>query len=125
VSRAARRSRQLARLERVAELRARAARQRLATARAAEADTARAVAALDARRRSALAAPSADPAAAIALGAWLRWAEGERRRLTVEQAARRARAEALRDESTRVIARHAVIEKLLERARAGRTAPAR
>lgn len=127
MSRAARRLGQLQRLERMAELQARAARQRLAEAQRAEGEVRASLGRLEARRAGYLGAkPAADPTLARATAAWLRWAEQDRRRLLTEQAARRAETLTVRQESARVIARHAALERLLAReteARARARAP--
>ncbi len=116
MSRAARRKAQLERLERLADLQARAARQRLAAAQRAEAETRQSLGRLEGGRLAALAAGPADgPAGARAAAAWLRWAERERRRLLTEQAARRAETLTVRQDSARLIARHSVLERLLSR----------
>lgn len=116
--RAARRTARLARLERIAEMQARAARQRLAAAAMATRAAEAALAAHDDGRRAALARPPEDPASATALGAWLRWAAAERRRLTIDQAARLAEADGVRQESARAIARHVTLTRLRERGEA-------
>lgn len=116
MSRATRRLHQVQRLERMAGLQAQAARLRLASAQRAEAETRSVAGRLEARRAAALGAGAApDSAAAMTTAAWLRWAEQERRRLMTEQAARRAQTLTIRQQNAHLIARHAVLERLLER----------
>ncbi len=92
-----------------------AARHRLAKARGAEAETRAELGRLEARRAAALgSAPAKDPLAAQARAAFLRWTERERRRLLTRQAACRAEAQTIRQENARIIARHAVLARLLE-----------
>jgi len=121
MSGSAQRRMQLVRLERLAALQAETARRQLAAAVASEREVARALDALEVRRQRALARAGSGPEETAVLGAWLRWASEERRRLTIDQAARRAHAETLRAEGAEVIARHAVIERL--RARSGGPPP--
>jgi hypothetical protein len=118
VSLSDRRRERLRRLERAADLRARAARPQLAEAQRAEAEIRVALGRLEVRRAAVLAgAPAADAATARATAAWLRWVERERRRLLTEQAARRAVYQTLRQESMRPVARHAAIARLRARDR--------
>lgn len=121
MSDAARKRARLARLEELAALKASAERARLARAARDEARVAGEVAALSDRRSAAtdrLAQESAPEMTLIAAtGAWLRASEAEIRRLNIQLAALRARSETVRAETTRAIARHAVCEELVARAR--------
>jgi len=99
----------------MADLQAMAARHRLAEARRAEAETRGELGRLEARRAAALGTgPAADTLSAQATAAFLRWTERERRRLLTRQAARRAEAQTIRQENARILARHAVLARLLQ-----------
>ncbi len=122
MSDATRKRARLARLEELAALKASAERARLARAARDEARIAGEVAALSERRSVATDRLAHDAAPDMTLisatGAWLRASEAELRRLNIQLAALRARSATVRAETSRAIARHAVCEELVARARA-------
>ncbi|MEO1677489.1 MAG: hypothetical protein AAFU80_04945 [Pseudomonadota bacterium] len=106
----------LARLAQLAEMEARAKRARLADAAKAEMRARDAVAAIDAQRAAALISLSArtpdDAVTVRTTSAWMRWAEGEQRRLSIALARQKAVIGELRRDTAKSIARQAVLEKL-------------
>ena len=106
----------IARLAEVSALLADASRIRAARALRDDSRHAKTVDELDARRATAISQIDAvgvpDPAFAASTAAWLRWSEEERRRLMIQQASLRARAQTMQREAARAIARRDVLERL-------------